>query len=217
MKKIVKLTESDLLKIVKRVIAEQEGEENTTPYSKSPNQGKPFADIIDAEQLKKLQTELDQKFKGKTLYLYTKNIECYQQKDINDEIRTTTLNTEDLVDTKPFKIVSVTPFTQETKTSNRIDTFRNGYDIAVEVKCESTRVGTEFQGQTIASSVETEPILYYAFSFDGYPQIRTSGDGYNGCVKDAMWRILSSVRSVKKVETDFSDVAKKGTTGYPTA
>ena len=216
MKKIVKLTESDLLKIVKRVIAEQEGEENTTPYSKSPNQGKPFADIIDAEQLKKLQTELDQKFKGKTLYLYTKNIECYKQKDI-DKIPNAILNSDDLVDTKPFKIVSVTPFTQETKTSNRIDTFRNGYDIAVEVKCESTRVGTEFQGQTIASSVETEPILYYAFSFDGYPQIRTSGDGYNGCVKDAMWRILSSVRSVKKVETDFSDVAKKGTTGYPTA
>jgi hypothetical protein len=216
MKKIVKLTESDLIKIVKRVIAEQEGEKNTTPYSKSPNQGKPFADIIDAEQLKKLQTELGLKFEGKTLYLYTKNIECSEQKDI-DKIRNATLNSEDLVDTKPFKIVSVTPFTQETKTSNRLDTFTNEYDVAVEVKCESTRVGTEFQGQTIASSVETEPILYYMLSFDGYPQLRALGDGYNGCVEDAMWRILSSVRSVKKVETDFSDVAKKGTTGYPTA
>jgi hypothetical protein len=216
MKKIVRLTESDLLKIVKRVIAEQEGEENTTTYSKSPNQGKPFADIIDAEQLKKLQNELNRTFIGKTLYLYTKNIECYEQKDTG-EVRTVTLNTEDLVDTQPFKIVSVTPFTKETKTSNRLDTFKNGYDIAVEVKCESTRVGTEFQGQTITSSVETEPILYYTYNFDGYPEIRTSGDGYNGCVKDAMWQILRSVRSVKKVETDFSDVAKKGTTGYPTA
>ena len=206
MKKIVRLTESDLIRIVKRVISEQPSEEEPTDI-KSPY-------ILDkVESAIKITGKIDStdeiltSLLGKTLYIYNKPTTC-NTSAMKNMIGGKEATTDDTVLPLSYTIDVVKVNSKEAFIGKELPSPNVTF-----IYMELNPIQPSYKDKNLNLKIE-KITLYIMWEKETGWKIKFGGGArrqevYNACLENALNKLLpTGLATVKKEKTDFGYVPK---------